>query len=66
MSTVEEVPPLRGSINVSTNITQGLRPELCRSIALTGLFYVFSTNQLLCCFDTVVLHYECRRHGTPA
>ena len=31
-----------------------------------GLFYVFSTNQLLCWFDTVVLHYECRRHDTPA
>ena len=37
---VSEVPPLWGSINVLTIITQGLRPGLCRSIALTGLFYV--------------------------
>ena len=31
-----EVPPLWGSINVLTIITQGLRPGLCRSIALKG------------------------------
>ena len=30
------VPPLWGSINVLTIITQGLRPGLCRSIALKG------------------------------
>ena len=34
------VPPLWGSINVLTIITQGLRPGLCRSIALKG----FSTT----------------------
>ena len=35
--------------------TQGLRPGLFRSIALTGLIYVFTTNQLLGCFDALVL-----------
>ena len=30
------VPPLWGSINVLIIITQGLRPGLCRSIALKG------------------------------
>ena len=35
---VSEVPPLWGSINVLTIITQGLRPGLCRSIAPLGLF----------------------------
>ena len=35
------VPPLWGSINVLTIITQGLRPGLCRSIALKG----FSTTR---------------------
>ena len=30
------VPPFWGSINVLTIITQGLRPGLCRSIALKG------------------------------
>ena len=34
---VRKVPPLWGSINVFQCITQGLRPGLCRSIALTGL-----------------------------
>ena len=34
---------------------QGLRPGLCRSIALKGLIYVFSTNQLLCCFDVLAV-----------
>ena len=34
------VPPLWGSINGLTIITQGLRPGLCRSIALKG----FSTT----------------------
>ena len=32
------VPPLRGSINVFQWLPQGLRPGLCRSIALAGLF----------------------------
>ena len=31
------VPPLQGSINVFLRLTQGLRPGLCRSIALAGL-----------------------------
>ena len=35
---VSEVPPLRGSKNVYQCLTQGLRPGLCRSIALAGLF----------------------------
>ena len=43
------VPPLWGSINVLTIITQGLRPGLCRSIALTGLFYVFTITLLFRC-----------------
>ena len=30
-------------------------PGLCRSVALAGLIYVFTTNQLLCCFDAVAL-----------
>ena len=51
------VPPLWGSIDVFHRLTQGLRPGLCRSIALTGLIYVFTPpNQLLCCFDAVALH----------
>ena len=33
-------------------LTQGLRPGLCRSIALTGLLYVFSIN-ILYYFDAV-------------
>ena len=32
------VPPLQGSINVFLRLTQGLRPGICRSIALAGLF----------------------------
>ena len=40
LSYVSEVPPLWGSINVFLRLTQGLRPGLCRSIALTGLLYV--------------------------
>ncbi len=38
---VSVVPPLRGSKNMYQYLTQGLRPGLCRSIALTGLLYVF-------------------------
>ena len=49
------VPPLRGSKNVYQSLTQGLRPGLCRSVALTGLIDVFTMNQLLCCFDAVAL-----------
>ena len=47
-------------------ITQGLRPGLCRSVALAGLIYVFTANQLLCRFDAIVLRlgkedYLCER-----
>ena len=47
------VPPLWGSIDVFYRLTQGLRPGLCRSIALTGLICVFITNQFLCCVFNV-------------
>ena len=43
---VSEVPPLWGSKNVWKQLTQGLRPGLCRSIALTGLLYVLPINML--------------------
>ena len=55
---VGKVPPLWDSINVLTIITQGLRPGLCRSVALTGLIYVITTNQLLGYFDAVALNLE--------
>ena len=48
------VPPLWGSIDVFYRLTQGLRPGLCRSVALAGLIDV-PINQLLCCFDVVAL-----------
>ena len=51
---VSEVPPLRGSKNVLTIITQGLRPGLGRSIALAGLIYVFTIN-ILYYFGAVAL-----------
>ena len=47
-----EVPPLWGSINVLTIITQGLRPGLGRSIALKGSF-MSSLNCDLLFFDTL-------------
>ena len=47
--------PLRGSKKVYKCLTQGLRPGLGRSIALTGLIYVFTTKQLLGCFDALAL-----------
>ena len=53
LSYVSKVPPLWGSINVLTIITQGLRPGLCRSNALTGLMYVVTTHQLLGYFDVL-------------
>ena len=40
------VPPRWGSINVFQWLTQGLRPGLCRSIALTGLLYILPINIL--------------------
>ena len=43
--------------------TQGLRPGLFRSIALTGLIYVFTTNQLLGCFDALALRITAHRVG---
>ena len=36
---VEKVPLLRNLKNVWKQLTQGLRPGLCRSIAPLGLFY---------------------------
>ena len=42
--------------------TQGLRPGLFRSIALTGLIYVFSIN-ILYNFDTLALHISAHRVG---
>ena len=44
------VPLLKELKGYRKRLTQGLRPGLCRSIALTGLFYDTIT-QLLCCFD---------------
>ena len=40
------VPPLWGSIYVDCLLTQGLRPGLCRSVALAGLLYVFPITLL--------------------
>ena len=60
------MPPLRGSKNVYQCLTQGLRPGLCRSIALTGLIYVFPIN-ILYHFDVlapcvyVLEHWTYRR-----
>ena len=48
------VSPLWSSINVFQWSTQGLRPGLCRSVALAGLIYVFSINTLYC-FDALAL-----------
>ena len=44
------VPLLKELKGCRKRLTQGLRPGLCRSIALAGLFYDTIT-QLLCCFD---------------
>ena len=49
------MPPLWGSINVWKQLTQGLRPGLCGSVALAGLIDVFTTNQLLAYFDALPL-----------
>ena len=46
MSAVGEVPLLRSSKNVWKQLTQGLRPGLCRSIAPLGLSYVFPISIL--------------------
>ena len=47
--------PKGAQLNILTQIPQGLRPGLCRSVALTGLIQVFSNNQFLGCFDAVAL-----------
>ena len=38
---LESTAPVGGSINVCQCLTQGLRPGLCRSIALAGLIDIF-------------------------
>ena len=43
------VPPLQGSINVFLRLTQGLRPGLCRSIALAGLFADWPDSPSIIC-----------------
>ena len=60
---VSEVPPLWGSINVLTIITQGLAPWAMKSVALAGLIYVISTNQLLACLDALTLVFMCLNIG---
>ena len=74
------VPPLWGSINVFLRLTQGLRPGLCRSIALAGLSADWPNSPSTICrsnycsvslFALVVgfigwCWCECRRHDTPA
>ena len=56
------VPLLRSSYFLSVCIPRvsyralpSFHPGLCRSVALSGLMYVFTTNQLLCCFDVFAL-----------
>ena len=56
------VPLLRSSFcfclcvpRVSYRALPSFHPGLCRSVALSGLMYVFTTNQLLCCFDAFAL-----------
>ena len=51
----ESAAPVGSSINVWKQLTQGLRPGLCGSIALTGLSYAITTNQLLGYFDALAL-----------
>ena len=43
------MPPLQGSINVFLRLTQGLRPGLCRSIALAGLLADWSNSLSIIC-----------------
>ena len=47
------VPPLWGSINVFQWLTQGLRPGLWRSVALTGLFSIY-----WCKYNDFAVHYR--------
>ena len=44
-----------GLKNVYQSLAQGASPGLGRSVALVGLIYTFTTNQLLGCFDALVL-----------
>ena len=58
----EVVPPLQGSINVYLRLTQGLRPGLCRSIALAGLIayrsnslsIICRSNYCICCLVSLL------------
>ena len=59
------VPPLWGSIYVDWLLTQGLRPGLCRSVALAGLIHIFTTNQLLGYFDAGILGRACIQFFVP-
>ena len=43
------VPPLQGSMNVFLRLTQGLRPGLCRSIALAGLLVDWLNSLSIIC-----------------
>ena len=47
--------PYGAQKNVYQCLIQGLRPGLCRGIALAGLIYVFTTNQLRCDFIALAL-----------
>ena len=53
--------PYGAQKNVYQYLTQGLRPGLCRSVALTGLLYVFSINTLYY-FDALALTCESLEH----
>ena len=45
-------------------MTYRINASKIRSIALTGLIYVFTTNQLLCCFDELALAHKAGRKRT--
>ena len=55
---------LRSSKNVWKQLTQGLHPGLCRSVALARLFDI-SPNQFLCYFDAVALPESGERESIP-
>ena len=66
---VGKVPLLRSSKNVWKQLTQGLRPGLCRSIAPLGLThaYVMCNPKWICgCLVGSGRGKKCRRHDTPA
>ena len=57
------VPPLIGAQWMcGVRLTQGLRPGLCESIALTGLIYAFPIN-ILYNFDALALYISAHRVG---